>query len=90
MSEGPYWSERFARHVWLTDHAAARAAERNISVSTILDVIETGILREKEQGHCWIWKAVEGRDDNLLCVAALLADALIVKTVLHHFEPEGT
>ena len=55
-----------------------------------LDVIETGTLRESGQGHCWIWKAVEGRDDNLLCVAALLADVLIVKTVMHRFAPEDT
>jgi hypothetical protein len=54
-----------------------------------LDVIETGVMRDKERGHCWIWKAVAGRDDNLLCVAALLADAVIVKTVMHRFDPEG-
>lgn len=71
MTSEPYWSERFNRRVWLTDHAMARAAERKIPVETLLDVIETGTMRERERGHCWIWKAVEGRDDNLLCVAAL-------------------
>jgi len=35
-------------------------------------------------------KIALGRDDNLLCVAALVADAVIVKTVMHHFDPEGT
>lgn len=90
MSGEPYWSERFRKRVWLTDHAQVRAAERNIAVETLLDVIETGTLREKEPGHCWIWKAIEGRDDNLLCVAAIVADAVIVKTVMHHFDPEGT
>ena len=90
MSGGPYWSARFQRRVWFTDHALARAAERNISVNMLLDVIETGTLREREGGHCWIWKMIEGRDDNLICVAALLAEALIVKTVMHHFEPEAT
>lgn len=90
MSGGPYWSERFQRRVWLTDHALARSAERNIPVDMLLDVIETGTLRDQEGGHCWIWKAVEGRDDNLLCVAVLLAEAVIVKTVLHHFELEAT
>jgi len=90
MSAGPHWSVRFQRRVWLTDHAMTRAAERKIPVETLLNVIETGTLREKDHGHCWIWKAVEGRDDNLLCVAALLADAVIVKTVMQHFDPEGT
>ena len=79
-----------SRRVWLTDHAMARAAEREIPVETLLDVIETGTLREKDKIQCWIWKAVEERDDNLLCVAVLLADAVIVKTVMHHFDPEGT
>lgn len=59
-------------------------------MDTLLDVIETGMPREHERGHCWIWKAVEGRDDNLLCMAALIAEALVIKTVMHHFEPEGT
>jgi hypothetical protein len=90
VSAGPHWSERFQRRVWLTDHALTRAAERKIPIETLLNVIETGTLRESGQGHCWIWKAVEGRDDNLLCVAALLADVLIVKTVMHRFAPEDT
>ena len=90
VSHGPYWSDRFSRRVWLTDHATARATERNISTEALLDIIETGTLREKDEGHCWIWKAFEGRDDNLLCVAAHLADAVIIKTVMHHFDPEGT
>ncbi len=55
----------------------------------LLDVIETGIMREKELGHCWIWKNIAGRNDNVLCVAALVADAVIVKTVMNHFDPEG-
>lgn len=88
MSKGPYWSARFGRNVWLTDHAVRRAAERLVPLDTVLDVVESGTLRETGGGHCWIWKAVEGRGDNLLCVAALLADAVIVKTVMHHFEPE--
>ena len=90
MSNGPYSSERFKRRVWLTNHAMRRAAERTITIDTLLDIIETGTLREMEAGHCWLWKAIEGRHDNLLCVAALMADALIIKTVMHHFEPEGS
>lgn len=88
MTAGPYWSVRFNRRVWVTDHATVRAAERNIPLDTLLDLIETGAMREKEKGHCWIWKSIPGRSDNLLCVAALVADALIVKTVMNHFYPE--
>lgn len=89
MTTGPYWSERFQRQVWLTNHAFVRALERDIPVELLLEVIETGTLLEQQSGHCWIWKSVERRHDNLLCVAALLGNALIVKTVMHHFEPEG-
>ncbi len=89
MNKGPHWSSRFGRRVWLTDHAVCRAVERRIPLEVLLDLIETGTMREREPGHCWIWKDVAGRDDNLLCVAALLADAVIIKTVMHRFDPEG-
>ena len=90
MSRGPHWSARFSRLVWLTDHALARAEVRDIPVEVLLDVVETGTLLEKERGQCWIWKSVPGREDNMLCAAALIADAVIVKTVMHHFAPEET
>lgn len=89
MTTGPFWSERFQRQVWLTHHALTRAIERNMSLDLIIEIIETGTFMEREAGHCWIWKSIDSRHDNLLCVAALLADALIIKTVMHHFEPEG-
>lgn len=89
MAAGPFWSERFQRHVWLTHHALIRALERNISPDLILEIVETGTLVEREGGHCWIWKSIEAGHDNLLCLAALLGNALIVKTVMNHFEPEG-
>lgn len=89
MATGPFWSERFQRQVWLTHHALTRATQRNISVDLVLEIVETGTLRERGAGHCWIWKSVQARHDNLLCVAALLDNALIIKTVMHHFEPEG-
>ncbi len=89
MSLGAYWSERFQRYVWLTRHALKRAAERDISLDLVLEIIETGTVTKRETSHYWIWKSVENRHDNLLCIAALLDNALIVKTVMHHFEPEG-
>lgn len=89
MTTGPFWSERFQHQVWLTHHALTRAFQRNISLDLVLEIVETGTLLEREAGHCWIWKSVQARHDNLLCVAALLGNALIIKTVMHHFEPEG-
>ena len=34
----------------------------------------------------WVWLDVPGRDDNLLCAVLLLESAVIVKTVMHHWE----
>ena len=80
-------SKRFGRAVKLTDHAIKRMVERNISESMILDIIETGQAKYKDDCHLWLYKGYPDRVDNLLCIAALLSSALIVKTVMHHFTP---
>jgi hypothetical protein len=36
----------------------------------------------KDDLHLWIYKHIPQRDDNLLCVAAVDAQAIIVKTVM--------
>jgi len=54
----------------------------------LADIVETGRVKYKDERHLWIFKGYPGRTDNMLCIAALLADALIVKTVMHHFTPE--
>jgi hypothetical protein len=38
-------------------------------------------------GHHWLYKHFADRDDNLLCAAVVLETALVVKTVMHHWEP---
>lgn len=48
-------------------------------------MIETGEMRYKDDKRIWIAKHYGDRDDNLLCVAATLETALVVKTVMHHF-----
>jgi len=42
-----------------------RTEVRGIQVETLLDVVASGTLLEKGAGHCWIWKGVEGREDDL-------------------------
>ena len=39
----------------------------------------------KDNTHFWAYKAYPGRADNMLCVAAIDGEAVIVKTVMHHF-----
>lgn len=62
-----------------------RMSERNIPESLLLDLIDTGELRHKDESHFWIFKAYPERDDNLLCVAGTMESVLVVKTIMHHF-----
>lgn len=81
-------SARFGLAVTVTEHAQQRMAERNISAELLLDIIDTGRARNAGGTHCWLYKAVPGRTDNVLCVAAVIDNVFVVKTVMHHWEPE--
>lgn len=82
------YSTRFQCAVRLTHHAQARMTERAIPETLLLDVIETGQVKYKDSQHLWIYKGYADRQDNLLCAAAVMGTALVIKTVLNHFEPE--
>jgi len=79
------YSQRFDRPVVVTDHARARMNERQIDEALLLDLIETGEARHKDELRLWIAKHYAERADNLLCVAVVLEAAVVVKTVMHHF-----
>jgi hypothetical protein len=81
-------SQRFGKRVWITRHAERRMTERNITPAEVLDVIETGTSKDRGAGHFLVFKHYPRRQDNLLCVALLESDAIIVKTVMHHFSEE--
>lgn len=80
------FSTRFQRPVVVTTHAARRMAERDIDAELLLRMIDWGGLRYQDETHFWAWLEVPARADNLLCAAVVLDDALIVKTVMHHWE----
>lgn len=63
------FSSRFQLSVSITRHARQRMSERNIDDGLLLDLIETGVLRRKDAVHLWLFKHIDDRDDNLLCVA---------------------
>jgi hypothetical protein len=63
------YSHRFGRAIHLTAHARTRMVQRGI----------------KDDRRLWIAKAFDDRSDNLICVAAVLEDNLVIKTVMHHF-----
>ena len=89
MCNGLMRSERFQRQVIITRHAAIRMAERHISDEQLLAVIDTGETRYRDETHLWAFKQFPERGDNLICAVLVLEDAVVVKTVMHHFEIKG-
>ena len=79
------FSKRFGKPIVITDHARGRMTARAISDALLLDMIETGEVRHKDESRIWIAKQYADRADNMLCAAAMLETALVIKTVMHHF-----
>lgn len=70
----------------MTRHVRKRMMQRDIDEVRLLDLIDSGETRYKDSTRLWIYKAYADRDDNRLCVAAILGEGtLVVKTVMHHF-----
>ncbi len=55
----------------------------------LLDILETGEVRHKDETHLWIAKHYPDRADNSLCAVVVLEAAVVVKTVMHHFSWES-
>ena len=77
-------STRFDLAVVLTEQARLRMAERSMSVALVLEIIDTSIFLKCGHGHWWLYKHFSGRADNLLCVAAVIDNLLVFKTVMYH------
>jgi hypothetical protein len=75
-------SARFGKRVWLTNHAIEAMAKRQVTLAEVKTLIEQGTLSEKGDGHAWISHHFRGRGDNLVCAAVLVADAVIIKTIM--------
>lgn len=61
-------------------------AERGIENDLLLSVVDNGAIRYSDATRLWAWLDVQGRDDNLICAVLVLDDAVVVKTVMHHWE----
>jgi hypothetical protein len=79
------FSNRFQRKVVLTRHARDRMTERKLTDEILMEVIELGETRYRDSTHLWAYKEFPERNDNLLCAVLVLEDAVVVKTVMHHF-----
>lgn len=80
------FSIRFQRPVVLTRHARMRMAERIVSETVLLSIIDEGQTRYSDKHRLWAWRLVPGRPDNLICAVLVLEDAVVVKTVMQHWE----
>lgn len=80
------FSQRFQLPVIITRHAAERMSARNVAQELILKIVDTGFIRYSDATRLWAWLEVPERDDNLLCLALVLEDAVVVKTVMHRWE----
>ncbi len=79
------FSVRFQRRIVVTHHARNRMIERSISDDMLIEVIDYGETRFRDATHLWAFKEFPERHDNLLCAVLVMEDAVIVKTVMHHF-----
>ena len=79
-------STRFGLPVLLTEHARLRMTQRNVTASLVLEIIDTGILKHAGNSNYWLYKHLPDRTDNLLCVAAVVDNVVVVKTIMHHWE----
>ena len=59
---------------------------RKVTADLVLQIVDTGFVRYSDPIRLWAWLEVPERDDNLLCLALVLEDAIVVKTVMHHWE----
>ena len=82
------YSTRFNLQVILTEHARQRMVERSISLDQVLEIIDSGTLKDAGGLHYWLYKHLPDRTDNLLCVAAVIDNVFVVKTIMHHWEPQ--
>lgn len=80
------FSRRFQRPVIITRHASDRMIARKVTAELVLQIVDTGFVRYSDPIRLWAWLEVPERDDNLLCLALVLEDAVVVKTVMHHWE----
>ncbi len=79
---------RFNAQVQISRHAYTRMAQRHITEELLIELLESGEVRYKDEKRFWTALEVPGRQDNLLCAAVVLEEQLVVKTVMHHFEWE--
>lgn len=83
-----FFSRRFGKNVWITRHARNSMLKREIDDATLERVIEEGEIKRKNDVDMWVYLHIDGRQDNLICAAAVEASAVVIKTVMINWELE--
>lgn len=81
-----FFSQRFGKNVWITNHARKSMQRRGIDNATLARVIEEGDIKRRNDIHIWVFKHFNERTDNLICAAAVEQDAIVIKTVMINWE----
>jgi hypothetical protein len=84
-----FFSPRFGKQVWITDHARKSMQKRGVLLETLEKIIENGEIKQKNNLDMWVYMCIPDRADNLICVAAINSTAIIVKTVMINWELEN-
>lgn len=77
-----FYSKRFGKSVWITNHARASMVRRCVDVSTLATLLEEGEIKHRDATNLWVFLHIEGRADNLICAALVEQSAIVVKTVM--------
>ena len=81
-------SKRFNRPIIITSHARSRMSERNVTENDLLDIVDTGTAKYRDESHLWVFKHYPSRADNLICAVLVLEHSVVIKTVMHNFSLE--
>lgn len=81
-----YFSQRFQKNVHLTNHARDRMKRRYITEQQVKDLIESGKIKYSNLQNAWLFKTFQERDDNLICAAIIIKQAIIIKTIMINWE----
>lgn len=83
-----FFSKRFGKNVWITNHAHESMQRRNIDAATLERVIEEGEIKRRDEVNLWVFSHIQDRADNLICAAAVQKTAVVIKTVMVNWELE--
>ena len=74
----------------ITDHARSRMELRNIDEEAVIDLLQTGQIKEKPmKGKFWVFKQIGKNNEKSVCLSVSVETPnLIVITALVNWRPE--